>query len=153
MKPILAIDPGCAGGFAWYCDGEVHCAPMGDTEGEVLDLLTSLRANHHIEQVVIESQVGCVGPNMKVSSTSMFTFGRGYGFLIGAAMALGYRVDLVRPMKWQKSLSLGTKKDAGGNTPWKRKLKSEAERRFPGVDVTLKTADALLLLDYAMKNP
>lgn len=147
---ILAIDPGASGGFAAYdgATGEVTCAKMPETEGDVLDRLRALRAVG-IERLVLEDQVGCVGPNMKVSATSMFTFGRGFGFIIGAAMGMGYRVELVRPMKWQKALSLGTKKDAGGNTPWKNKLKAEAQRLFPMCDVTLKTADALLLLEYA----
>lgn len=152
MKTTLAIDPGCAGGFAWYCDCEYRCESMPDTEGDVLALLTNLRGNNQIERLVIEAQVGCVGPNTRVSGTAMFTFGRGYGFILGAAMALGYRVELVRPMKWQKALSLGTKKDAGGTTPWKNKLKAEAQRRFPMCDVTLKTADALLLLDYSLHH-
>lgn len=35
---------------------------------------------------------------------------------------------------------------------WKNKLKEEAQRRFPGLKVTLKTCDALLLLDAAIKT-
>lgn len=34
---------------------------------------------------------------------------------------------------------------------WKLKLKEEAQRRFPDLKVTLKTCDALLLLDAAIK--
>jgi hypothetical protein len=34
---------------------------------------------------------------------------------------------------------------------WKRKLKEEAQRLFPNMDVTLKTADALLILEYAIR--
>lgn len=149
MNRTLAIDPGANGGLAWECDGEgIGCESMANTEGDVLNRLREFRTLG-IEHLVMEDQTGCVGPNMKVSAASMFTFGRGFGFILGAAQALGYRVELVRPMKWQKHLSLGSKKDAGGNTAWKRKLKAEAQRRFPECDVTLKTADALLLLAYA----
>ena len=36
-----------------------------------------------------------------------------------------------------------------GETPtqWKNKLKAEAQRLFPDIRVTLKTADALLILE------
>lgn len=149
MNPnILAIDPGQTGGFAWTINGETGCIKMPDTEGDVLDQLRAMRANG-IERLVIEDQIGVVGPQMKVAASAMFTFGRGFGFLLGGAMALGYRIERVRPQKWQKALSLGTKKDAGGTGPWKRKLKAVAQERFPNCDVTLSTADALLLLDFA----
>lgn len=143
----LTIDPGSSGGFAWQIDGLFDCCPMPETDGDVLNKLRELRIQIHC--AIVEHQIGVVGPKFKVSATSMFTFGDGYGFIRGALMALNYRVELVRPMKWQKSLSLGTKKEAGGTTPWKNKLKNIAQQRFPGANVTLKTADALLLLDYA----
>lgn len=81
---------------------------------------------------------------------AMFTFGEGFGFLKGALMALGFEIILVRPAKWQGALSLGKKASHGKD--WKRHLKSEAQRRFPTCNVTLKTADALLLLAYAKEN-
>lgn len=142
----LAIDPGASGGLAWAAsDGIIHCAPMPKTEGDILDTLRSIRACG-VERVLIEDQVGCVGPNMRVAATAMFTFGRNFGFLLGAVQSLGFSVTLIRPQAWQKRLSLGTKKSAGGKTSWKNKLKADAQRRYPQCDVTLKTADALLLL-------
>jgi hypothetical protein len=56
------------------------------------------------------------------------------------------RTELITPQKWQKKLGLGTSK---GLTPtqWKNKLKAEAQRLFPDIRVTLKTADALLILE------
>lgn len=74
----------------------------------------------------------------------MFTFGHGRGVLIGALMAFGWRIIQPTPQQWQKWLEIGK---VGGD---KNKLKAEAQRRFPTVDgITLKTADALLILDYA----
>jgi len=148
-KNILAVDPGISGGFAWRdSENQIHSCAMPETEGDVLNLLRSIRAEG-IETLFIEDQIGCVGPGMRVAATAMFTFGRGFGFILGAAQALGFRIQAVRPQKWQKHFSLGTKKDAGGTTPWKNKLKGVAQRLFPNADVTLKTADALLLLEYA----
>ena len=147
MKPILAIDPGASGGLAWTDSaGHAHCVAMPDTFGDVVDLLRSRRAEG-ISVAVLEEVGGFCGVGQPGSA--MFKFGKGCGVIEGALMALGYRVELVKPQKWQKPFGLGTTKQAGGKSEWKRKLKAEAQRRFPACDVTLKTADALLILDYA----
>ncbi len=149
-KTLLAIDPGASGGFAWRSWGTVHACKMPDTDGEVLALLKDIRVMG-IERLIIEDQTGVVGPNIRVAASSMFTFGRGFGFILGAAMALEFRVELVRPRNWQKALALGSKAAAGSPTEWKHKLKATAERLFPGMKITLRTADALLLLDYGTR--
>jgi hypothetical protein len=66
-------------------------------------------------------------------------------------MALSYRLVFVRPQEWQRELGLGTKK---GRTDrdWKNHLKAEAQRLFPTQDVTLRTADALLILDSSTRE-
>jgi hypothetical protein len=57
---------------------------------------------------------------------------------------------MVRPQKWQGFLGLG--KSEGDKTKWKNKLKAKAQNLFPSLDVTLSTADALLLLEYGVKT-
>ena len=81
----------------------------------------------------------------------MFKFGRGVGVLIGALMAFGWRVIEVTPQKWQKHIGLGTR-GSMSKTEWKNKLKSEAQRRYPDLTVTLSTADALLIMEYAISQ-
>lgn len=147
MKPILAIDPGASGGIAWLdADGGSHTFPMPDTFGDVVARLHTLRA-YGVSTAFVEEVGGFCGVGQPGSA--MFKFGKGCGVIEGALMALGYRVELVKPQRWQKHFGLGTTKQAGGKADWKRKLKAEAQRRFPTCDVTLKTADALLILDYA----
>lgn len=149
---LLAIDPGAGGGLAWIdVEGNPHCMSMPATEGDVLDALRELRSTHDISHAHVEEVGGYCGVGMPGSA--MFKFGRGFGFMLGALMAMGVRVELVKPQKWQKHFSLGTVRQSGGKTPWKNKLKSEAQRRFPSLAVTLKTADALLILDYAKAQP
>jgi hypothetical protein len=147
MKPILAIDPGASGGIAW-CepDGNVWCIPMPDTFGDLVDALTSAKATGY-STAFVEEVGGFCGVGQPGSA--MFKFGKSCGVIEGALMALRFRIELVKPQKWQKHFGLGTTKQAGGKADWKRKLKAEAQRRFPTCDVTLKTADALLILDYA----
>jgi len=144
MQRILAIDPGQSGGIAYIDeDGGVVAFPMPATDGDILDLFRSLRVSGSgIERAVVEEVVGFIP---KAGAGAMFSFGKGFGFLLGCLMALGYRVELVRPVKWQKSLSLGAKKDHGKG--WKNHLKQTAQRLFPNAVVTLKTADALLILE------
>src|ERR1019366_2998310 len=130
---ILSCDPGASGGFA-SIDG---CWKMPDTEGDVVDFLRSKRAEG-FDTLVVEDVGGFCGVGQPGSA--MFKFGFGVGLLRGAAMAFGYRVELVKPQKWQKHFGLGTVKLAGGKTPWKNKCKSCAQRLFPAHAVTLKTA-------------
>lgn len=85
--------------------------------------------------------------------SAMFKFGRNFGFLLGALQALRVRVELIRPQRWQKGLALGTASACRSPTVWKNKLKAHAQRLYPHLKVTLKTADALLLLDYALRQP
>lgn len=140
---VITVDPGKSGGFAWYNDGKAWSLPMPQTDGDVLSHLVSLRADG-FDTAVVEQVVGFIP---SAGSGAMFSFGEGFGFLKGCLMALNYRVELVRPCKWQKALSLGSKRDHG--TQWKNHLKATAQRLFPSSDVTLKTADALLLLEYS----
>lgn len=166
MKTVIAIDPGGKGGIAWSrADGYQNAVAMPQTNGDLLKLLR----NFHTEGAVayIEHVVGFIPGG---GAGAMFTFGEGFGYLQGCMDTLGFRVIRVRPQQWQKALHLGGKppkirpdKDAGkesrkaaqqlnsaADREWKRKLKEEAQRRFPALSVTLATADALLLLDYAI---
>ena len=151
---IIAIDPGKSGGIA-FGDSRLHfVAGMPDTETDVVGLLREnielARANSDVPVCVIEKVGGYAGGPGQPGS-AMFGFGKNVGIIYGALMAWQVRIEEVTPQKWQKALSLGTrtgmeKKD------WKNKLKAEAQRLFPKVAVTLKTADALLIYEYARKT-
>ena len=146
---IVAVDPGAIGGICWYAEQDklTFAKKMPDTHGDLLELFKSIKAQG-VDVAAVEAQTGCAG--IKVSAPAMFKFGTNYGAILGMLMALGFRVELVRPQEWQKAFSLGTAKEAGGRSKWKAKLKAEAQRRFPGIAVTLGTADALLILDWAL---
>lgn len=148
---LLAIDPGASGGLAWTCsDLGFNCMKMPETRGDILSSLRELKFQHGIDTVFIEDVGGFAGVPMPGSA--MFNFGSNFGFLNGVCMTLGMRVQLVKPQKWQKEFSLGTVASAGGKGPWKNKLKARAQELFPACDVTLKTADALLILEYGRRQ-
>ena len=139
---ILAIDPGKSGGMATANAYTHEAFKMPDTDGDIVDRLRSLSAQYKNRVCYIEKVGGFVRGN-KTPGSAMFNFGHGRGVIVGALMAFGWRIIEVPPVRWQKWLGIGT---CGGD---KRKLKAEAQRRFPNDRVTLMTADALLILDYA----
>lgn len=123
---------------------------MPATQGDLLDLIRSLKAAADAEGretvCVLEEVSGFAGQAQPGSA--MFKFGEHYGFAKGVVQSLGIKLVLVRPQIWQKGFGLGTASNCASKSEWKNKLKAEAQRRFPHISVTLKTADALLILDW-----
>ena len=151
MNCVLAIDPGVSGGVAMAAFGTVASHGMPDTEGDRLELIRDFKTAADIEgatcMCVLEEVNGFVGKAQPGSA--MFKFGESYGFIKGVVQALGIKLVLVRPQVWQKVFGLGTAASCASKSEWKNKLKAEAQRRFPELKVTLKTADALLILEWA----
>ena len=147
----ISIDPGKSGGLAYRHDDQpVNAIHMPETEGDIVDFLRGLVTDPAQTLAVIE-QVGGYVPGRPQPGSAMFRFGRNFGFILGVLQTLGVRVELVRPQAWQKALSLGNSKDCPDKAAWKAKLKAEAQRRYPLLKPTLATADALLILDYALR--
>ncbi len=147
----IAIDPGLSGGIAYQLDGQpAQAVAMPATEGDLVDLLCSLTAGARSVVAVVEEVSGYVGVAQPASSA--FKFGRNFGFILGVLQTLKVRIELVRPQRWQKSLSLGSASGCASKTEWKNKLKGAAQRLYPDLKPTLATADALLILDYARRN-
>lgn len=148
---VLAIDPGGRGGVAVHRAGEpVAAYAMPPTEADVLHLLRELTPEPARSLAFVESVGGFVGKAQPGSSA--FKFGRGFGFILGVLQERGVRVELVLPRTWQKGFNLGTASACESPAEWKRKLRAEAQRRHPSLKVTLATADALLILDHALRN-
>ena len=144
---ILAIDPGKSGGFAYvdrYLDVTVE--PMPATEGDIEEEISCAAFSSESDRVAIIEKVGGYA-GAAMPGSRMFAFGENYGFLKGVVMSCGFKLHLVTPQAWQKALGLGTSKGLT-KTAWKNKLKAEAQRLYPDLKVTLKTADALLILEW-----
>lgn len=167
---IVAIDPGASGGIAWVEEDGYplthNAIKMPATEGDIIEALAGMESclpSGKSIDVFIEDPTGGMFASREdgedgnkngrsvMPPSAMFKFGKGYGFLLGACQALGWRVHLVRPHKWQKPLGVGTKGKLR-TSAWKNKLKSEAQRIYPECKVTLSTADALLILRYGKKT-
>jgi crossover junction endodeoxyribonuclease RuvC len=155
MHTLLCIDPGKQGGMAIAINGKyVGCTAMPDTEGDVLRFINDVAQGHFVESAPSSDGLDCIIEQVHAMPgqgvTSMFTFGRGYGFLLGVLMTLGFRIQTVTPQRWQKCLGVGK---SASKTEHKNKLKAKAQQLFPKAKVTLKTADALLMLHYAQSLP
>jgi hypothetical protein len=145
MIAYLAIDPGASGGLALYKkDGTTEVHPLPSL---TYDALSDLVLDQYT--VVIEDVPKFAGRMIPSSSTATLHFG--FGYLCGHFEARGYRVIKVTPQTWQKTIGIGKKGDLS-SAQWKRKLRDEAQRRYPALKVTLQTADALLLLDHARQH-
>ncbi|MEI7732833.1 MAG: hypothetical protein WCO56_24895 [Verrucomicrobiota bacterium] len=150
----LAIDPGMSGGIAVRQMGKVIQYPMPPTQGDLLEILREIKTaadREGIEMVCLLEEVSGYAGKAQPGS-AMFRFGENYGFLKGVIQTLNIKLVLVRPQAWQKAFSLGTASACASKTEWKNKLKAEAQRRFPHLGVTMKTADALLMLEYAERE-
>ena len=73
-------------------------------------------------------------------------FARHCGHIEAALYALGMPTEQVAPTVWQKHLGALPK----DKRERKRAIKEVMARRYPGLDVTLKTADALGILTWAV---
>ena len=136
---VLAVDPGVSGGMALLKGSEITLRKF-TTEDEFVNYIKNVKGNG---RAVVEHVPKYVGNQMMASHS--FTLGYNMGFEIGAIKSLNIPVDLVRPQKWQGSIP-GLKGVTGHKR--KRLLKEHAMRLYPGLKVTLATADALLILNH-----
>lgn len=152
-RTIVAIDPGKSGGIAIWPEGahSPSAFAMPEADGDLLHELRTLREASIVEPIAFIEQVTGYRPKRPQPGSHMFTFGDNCGFVRGIVQTLGFRVELVRPQSWQRALGLGT---SSGLEPrdWKNKLKTKAQQLYPSCKVTLKTADALLLLEYGRQG-
>ena len=69
-----------------------------------------------------------------------------------ALLATNISTTTVTPQKWEKFYQLGTSTNHS-KTEWKNKLKFKAQQLFPlAKNITLSTADAILIAYYARQN-
>lgn len=158
---VLGIDTGESGGIAAIQrSGKYTAKPMPETNTDIVSTLHFLCCERNEDKdvsVYIEDNTGYTG--VPIPSSRAFKMGEFSG---GPRMALlmlfhiekkhnifnkAFELDRVSPRKWQKIASVG-KRGKLTKTQWKNKLKSRAQEIFTGINVTLKTADALLIAYY-----
>jgi len=144
---ICAIDPGKSGALV---SGEslenygVHAMPQSPFEA--IATMKTLGAS-----TIYLEEVGGYAGGAGAPGAAMFNFGRSYAILETASVASGASLVKVRPQKWQKALSLGTRGERT-KPEWKRHLKDRAQELFPKTRVSLLNADALLIFYAACRG-
>jgi hypothetical protein len=147
---LLAIDPGVSGGIAWTdYDGQVQVIPMPEIMTEQVDALRSIIAEMRpIERPGVKCFMEKVGMHRKGNSaSSSVKFARHCGNLETILYMISVSTEQVSPQKWQKMFTLPKDKKQRKNA-----IKEQMARLYPHLKVTLKTADALAILTYAMKQ-
>jgi hypothetical protein len=145
-QAILAIDPGAGGGLAVQPPyGIVEAQPMPEGMTAQIDAIRAVAVMYPNIRAVIEN-VGFHRPGNSAVSTAKFA--RHVGHLEATLYNAGIPFVAVAPATWMKSLgSLPADK-----ADRKRAIREQMARRFPHLSVTLKTADALGILTYAMRS-
>lgn len=149
-KVVVAIDPGESGGIAICAGRKVSAANLDETlTAELLhQLVIGAGADTYQITAMMEQVGGYIGKEQPGSA--MFNFGNGYGYWRGYLKAQGIPLQLVPPQRWMRAVAPGVLGMEYGER--KRALKALAQHWYPELEVTLRTADALCLLRYAMQG-
>lgn len=132
MTIYLGVDPGKQGGFAAIvptqtgpCVYDAMPMPLSGDEIDAVTLADLVKSHKKAGEgmVAIVEKVGAM-PKQGLSST--FTFGKGYGIILGVMAALNVRVELVTPQRWKKVILDGTAKDKAAAIAYCRRAWSSA---------------------------
>lgn len=136
---VIGIDPGISGGLALVdALGRAQCWPMPRTPRDIW-LWSGDVAQPDL--VVLEKVHGFPTD----SPRAITTFMKNAGALDMLLAAREWRTHRVTPRDWQKRLGVPQKPKGWNKTRWKNELKRLAQDKFPGLHITLNTADALLI--------
>ena len=69
-----------------------------------------------------------------------------------ALIAAGIPFEEVIPRTWQKGVGITPRGKGETKTRFKNRLKAKASQLFPKVNVTLATADALLIAEFCRRK-
>jgi hypothetical protein len=152
MNLFVGIDPGEKGGMAVLSGRDLTVTPMPLTERALWAWFLALRDRQEQVTAVLEQVGGYVSGDKGVSGMgpSMFTFGMSYGRLRMCLVAAAVPFVTVTPQKWQRDLGT-TKYPDETKADFKRRLAERARELFPGVKLTLATADAVLIARYGQR--
>ena len=142
MRHVIAIDPGAKGGLACTdSEGVVQAENMPEGMTAIVDRLRELTAGLPGLISVVE-KVGNWVPGDHPNAATKFA--RHCGHVEAALYSLGVPLEDVAPSVWMRSMGV-LPKDKSAR---KRAIKELMARRYPHLDVTLVTADALGVLTW-----
>ena len=181
QRTFISADPGGAGAVAWSNRLGQFVQPMPETRRGVIDLIKEIlhdadnpiayveKGSHYIPAAGASTmftygsnveRIGCILETLDVRLIEITPqkwqkiLGLGISDRIAPPrMPPGF--DSKQKAMWRSqnfdALESAANHNAQAKRDWKAKLKAEAERRFPHLKVTFKTADALLILEAAIE--
>lgn len=145
-KFYVAIDPGISGGIAWSVRGRDYCCNMPSTTVEFIALFETFKKDAKRSEVDIEVFLEKVHARPGNGSASSWKFAQHFGEIRGVLLAKEIRFIEETPSKWMKHFGMKKSKQET-DTQWKNRLKALAKQYYPELKVTLKTSDAILMLE------
>lgn len=144
---IIGIDPGLSGGIAIFGDANfenkaIPFKSMAEVESFICDFIKEdgislFKAFIEEPPVFFKGAGGGLATQAKLH--------RNLGQYEGLLMGLGIPFETVTPQKWQRGLP-GLSKLKG--TDRKKALHNLATQRYPYLNPTFKTCDAILIAEY-----
>ena len=159
-RPVLylGVDPGASGALAFGRSDRGLTSPgvfltAGASAADIYEAVGGVRAAQ-------EAGVKLIGTVEKVGGfigtaqpgAAMFKFGFNAGLWTMALVACAVAYEEVTPQAWQKGLKIPGRTQKESKPQWKRRLRAKAQQLFPGLKVTLDTADALLIMEYTQRK-
>lgn len=146
---FIGIDPGLSGGMA-----------VLDKDGLVFELIAMPATEKDQGEVIMQLPdygifvlIEWINPAIqKIGKSQMSKL---YGNYMALRMALSVAeipFEDIKPVKWQRSLGIQSRKKSENTTQWKNRLKAKAQQLFPKDDVTSNTCDALLIAEYLRRR-
>lgn len=149
---VIGIDPGLKGGIVTMKDGRIIRAdkmPVVKGDGSTwvdFGVIAKMLTNEKPDFVAIEKVHSRPGQ----SCVSTFTFGLGFGGILGVCAGTGTPYRLVRPQEWQKKAFGGMDKKLG-----KARSLLYVKQRFPEctpVHTHDGLADAACIAEFGFNN-
>lgn len=144
MKTYVGIDPGAKGAMAVIGENYIHTCKF--SEQRYKEILQELQGKDCV--CCLENVNAMPGQGV----TSMFNFGKNFGFIQGLLTAYSIPFELVRPQKWKKEYSITADKNTSIEV---------CKRLFPDVSL-LPTerckkdddgiAESILMAEYARRK-
>ena len=154
MPNFIGIDPGLSGGIAWKdSNWPARSYKMPATDKDLHQMVSmSVPADKSVQCFAIVELVTGWMPGSRAVTSQMFKLGKNYGAILMALTSLNIPFEVVMARVWQKALGIARRKKGESDNKWKNRLKSKAQQLYPKVNVTLATADALLILEYCRRK-
>lgn len=158
VNPVtcIAIKPGKHGGIALNQFGRLDCWPMPATDGDLISLVREILYTHVEGCGRMEGIICVMEQPHDVTAHKSFTPAQvecltSFEFIKAVFQTLGVKIALVPAPQWRKAFGLADAPAAKSRSAWSTRVRAEAQRRFPEMNIPPASAEALLLLEYATR--